>query len=155
MVRASNPYEPVPLAQESNVREARAPVLRNSPTMDPSARPRQLKVSTLLLFLSVIAGFGQTDPKRPFAPQLWVMSLLVFGGLVVLYKFYRGRNWARRLVMVTSVLSIVSVVFLDNTSADTLTFRNGVIVFDLVLGIYLLFWLNRSEALTYFIRTPR
>lgn len=153
-----NPFDPpsaVPLAQDSNVREARAPVLQNSPPKDLSAPPRQLKVSTLLLFLSVIAGFGQTSPQRPFAPQLFVVSLLVLAALVVLYKFYRGRNWARRLVLATSVLSIINVVFLDNTSADTLSFRNGVIVFDLVLGIYLLFWLNRSEALTYFVRTPR
>jgi hypothetical protein len=72
----------------------------------------------------------------------------VFGAVLVLFFFWDGRNWARWLILIGSVLNIFSLFTLGRASP----LEGAVIVIETMLGIFLIFWLNTTTVRDYFRR---
>jgi len=49
-------------------------------------------------------GYALIDWRKPSLVQVVEISFLIFLGYVVLWFYWRGRNWARVLVFLTSIL---------------------------------------------------
>jgi hypothetical protein len=76
-----------------------------------------------------------------------VIYLLVAGvSFVVLFFFWRGHNWARWLVLATSILALYNLTELSSVG----WVQAVVIVSEAVLGAWLLYWLNTGSARAFF-----
>jgi hypothetical protein len=79
-----------------------------------------------------------------------VSAITIPVSFVVIWYFWEGRNWARWLALLMSVLSIVSLTTL---SSSTLIERILVIV-EAGFGVWLLYWLNTMPVRAFFRATP-
>ena len=118
-------------------------------------RPARLGAAALLLCVLNIAGVVFYEPLDG-APTL--MSLVVFGvvfgfiaaiSFVVIWFFWRGRNWARWLVLATSVLAVLNVSLIPSSSRGA----QLLIGLEAAVAIWLLYWLNTRDVSRYFTRS--
>jgi hypothetical protein len=108
---------------------------------------RQVKVySALMVASTLITPFYFEGVGRE---ALFLFSPFLIGCFAVIYYFYRGRNWARLLVIGGSVLGVLSVPMVF--SAPSLRFALAA-AFDGALSVMLLGFLPRRDARDYFQR---
>ena len=96
-------------------------------------------------FLELGTGLADNEETRHFE---FVISTLIFVlSYVVLWFYLSGRNWARILVLLTSV-----VVLLDLSSlfADASTWGKVELVTEACLALFLLFFLNTVKVKRFF-----
>src|SRR5262245_42960131 len=72
-------------------------------------KPRGLVPVTLATFILNLAGPFSVEAASGLGRTF--MVLITLPGHVVLWHFWKSRNWARRLVLVWSVLTLVSWLF--------------------------------------------
>jgi hypothetical protein len=89
-----------------------------------------------------------SDPHA--ATTFWLFSIFIVAGYFVIWFYWRGRNWARLLVLLTSLLCVYNLRYL---------FRGGIVEGVMVgsegvLAAFLLFWLN-SRGVKSFFHAPR
>lgn len=114
-----------------------------------SGRPVGLRWATLMMCLLNLAAFLYPRPARIGAGLfLAIVGVCASISFVVLWYFWRGRNWARWLVLATSVLAIVNLRLLESFGP----FERILIVVNAALGAWLLYWLNTREVRAYFSR---
>jgi hypothetical protein len=77
---------------------------------------------------------------------LSAISLPRIIGYVVLWFYWEGRNWARRLVLITSLVYFWNLKYLDYGSA----LARMTIILDVAMAVFLLYWLNTVAAKSYF-----
>jgi O-antigen/teichoic acid export membrane protein len=108
----------------------------------------------LLLCVFNIAGVLFYEPLDG-VPTL--VSLVAFGvifgfiaavSFVVIWFFWRGRNWARWLVLATSVLALLNVLLIPSSNLAA-QFLIGV---EAAVAVWLLYWLNTEDVSRYFKR---
>jgi len=116
-------------------------------------RPTGLTGLTLIMCVLNLTGFlfvaesGATAPVDVPGPFMVAgIGFFILAGYVVLWYFWQGRNWARWLVLLTSVLALLNLGYLPSASGP----QRVVIVIEAVLGAYLLFWLNTGPARAFF-----
>ena len=88
---------------------------------------------------------GSGVPRAIWIPA--ALSVILFS-YVVLWFFWKGRNWARWLVLITSGLAVFNLMLLPTVS----TLQRVVIVVEATVGAALLFWLNTPAVRGFFIR---
>ena len=112
-------------------------------------RPRGLREVTIAMALLNLTGLLMVDASGvdPTFSWAWVI-LMMTAGYGVLWFFWAGRNWARWLVQLTSVLAILNLWLLPSLS---LTLQ-VVLVVEGALGAYLLYWLNTAPLRSFFGR---
>jgi hypothetical protein len=98
-----------------------------------------------VLFYEPLEGLS---PAASFALYGMLYSLLALISFVVIWFFWRGRNWARLLVMATSVLAVTNLSWFWPTSSVA----KVILVAEAILGAWLLFWLNTRPAKAFFRR---
>lgn len=91
----------------------------------------------------------------PWAPRAGWLSVLmqlpfIVVGYVVVWYFWKGRRWARTLVVATSVLALLNALAFPWVG---LVMR-VVIVVELALAIYILFWLRSPTSRAHFASPP-
>lgn len=74
-------------------------------------------------------------------------TTFILAGYFVLLFYWKGRNWARILVILTSLLSVYNLILLRKQHVVLL---KAVIICEAILGIYLIYWLNTAEAKNFF-----
>ena len=118
-------------------------------------RPARLGAAALLLCILNIAGVLFYEPLDG-APTL--VSVVVFGvifgfiaavSFVVIWFFWRGRNWARWLVLATSVLALLNVLLIPSSNRGA----QLLIGLEAALAVWLLYWLNTKDVSRYFTRS--
>jgi hypothetical protein len=67
-------------------------------------------------------------------------------GWAVLYFFWLGRNWARILIMVQSVFTILNALMATRLSHGTYLY----LIAMAAVSVFLLFYLNRPEVRAWF-----
>jgi hypothetical protein len=97
-----------------------------------------------------LAGLVLMRPPGVSAGLLYVTrGTVVAISFVVLWHFWNGRNWARWLVLATSVVSLLNLSLLRWVPGT----EKALLVAEAALGIWLLFWLNTSTARAFFHRS--
>jgi hypothetical protein len=75
---------------------------------------------------------------------------------VLLWFFWKGRNWARLLVLFLSVVAVLDLFTLIRPPGNVVLYDAGVIAWAL-LGVFSLYWLNRADVRGWFKnpKTPK
>lgn len=104
-------------------------------------RPNGLTELTLLIGALNLTGFL-------FIAELEVrwIPYAVIGRFIVLWYFWEGRNWARWLLLLNSVLSLYNLFMLKDASP----LQGAILVMETILGGFLLYWLNTETVRAYF-----
>lgn len=113
------------------------------------SRPRQVHIAVALLWLSLALGIPEAALGSPPSGEggmgavLVVSMLLVFGLVALLIvKVYQGRNWARIVVLLLTVLSVVMMLFPSDEVQVQGPLLQGLYLFDVlieVVAMYLVF----------------
>ena len=104
-------------------------------------RPNGLTGLTLLLGVLNITGFFLIAHLE----ASWIAGAVV-GRFIVLWSFWEGRNWARWLVLLNSVLTVFNLFLLRNATP----LQGAVLVMETMLGFFLIYWLNTTAVREYF-----
>jgi hypothetical protein len=117
-------------------------------------RPAPVTVTTWLMAILNVLGYAtMADPvRRPadLAVRFIFVTVFVLVGYVVLWFYWRGRNWARWLVMLSCLLCFWNLRGLGHRSLVV----QAMIEAEALLSAFLLYWLNTAAARTFFAR-PR
>ena len=75
------------------------------------------------------------------------VSLLILVSYVALWFYWQGRNWARWMVLLSSLLALLNLAFWTSaTPAERI-----MIAVEAPLALFLLYWLNTSPVKKYFV----
>ena len=111
------------------------------------ARPVGLGAVTLLMCLFNGAWLLVMRPHGMSTKTLWLTSgSLVAISFLVIWYFWLGRNWARWLVLVASVVALANLAFLGFLGSGEKLIAVG----EGALAIWLLVWLNTRSVRTFF-----
>jgi hypothetical protein len=121
-------------------------------------RPKAVTISTWLMAIFNILGYAILwEPeahKTRFAVFFFitVFTLTISAGYVVLWFFWRGKNWARILVLLHCFVCLYNVhdihFFLRVNPVDKV-----MLLGEALLAVFLLYWLNTRSAKAYFKRS--
>lgn len=109
-----------------------------------------LSSTALVLVVFTLLGLVAYDPAESRTAFLVVYGAIAAVTLPVIWYFWRGQNWARWLVLATSVLALVTLTLPPRTRAETV-----VMVIEAAYGAWLLYWLNTKPVARFFRQTPR
>lgn len=111
------------------------------------SRPKPLVFATFLMCGFNLAAFAMNDPSRQSYATFLVFAVpIVLVSFTVLWFFWQGRNWARRLVLATSVLALLNLLTLPKLAPLVA----GIVVSEGALAVWLLVWLNTRTARHFF-----
>ena len=116
-------------------------------------KPKGLKETAILMAVFNITGYLFINyESQHFVLMLTFITAVVLLSYVVLWFYWCGKNWARILVILTSLVSLLNILSLINTwKINKLnTVQVALIIAETALGLYLLWWLNTSEVKRYF-----
>lgn len=115
------------------------------------ARPAALRPIALAMCALNGLAFFVLDPSLDSFPLTLSLTIAIVAvSLVVIWFFWRGRNWARWAVLFGSVLNLVSL----GVPMDMNTGERALSVAYVALSLWLLYWLNTARVKEYFRRTP-
>jgi hypothetical protein len=117
-------------------------------------KPRGLGATTIAMAVLNLGGFVGIR----WTPGVVAMVLLVIlWGYVVIWNYWRGRNWARLFVMFVSILTILNLLMIVVLFAIGRLYSSSVlyylvIVANAALGAFLLYWLNKRDVRAWFLK---
>jgi len=115
--------------------------------MEEVKRPKKLDTYTYLMGILNLTGYlfitGHEETKTI---EYAIVTLIIIFSYWCLYKFQRGYNWARILVIIASVLSIFNLIgiFISDLLVQL------ILIVEATLGACLLYWLSSEPVKTYF-----
>jgi hypothetical protein len=115
--------------------------------MSMHPRPKGLTETAVLMSLTNALGWLIVDWSNPRASTIFaVFTVFIAVGYLVIWFYWKGHNWARILVLLTSVLCLYNLrYFLRARIIEQL-----MIGAEAILGIFLLFWLNTRPVKSFF-----
>jgi hypothetical protein len=114
-------------------------------------RPKGLSATVAAMIILSLTGFVNVDWTR----RSLVVTCVSLVSYVVLWFYWKGRNWARRLVLFVSIVALFDLVFLFRPpvhSAEKVLRYDCVVVANAILGVFLLYWLKRADVREWFTR---
>jgi hypothetical protein len=111
-------------------------------------KPTGLASLTLAMCVLNLTGFLFLEEGRRSGLALAFVSVTILVGYLVLWYFWKGRNWARWLVLVTSAVAVLNLAALPFVPV----IQKLVIVVEAPLGGFLLYWLNTRTVRAFFAR---
>jgi hypothetical protein len=113
-------------------------------------RPRFMLAVTLAMGILNLSTFVNLQRfHRLFVAMLGVDIFVVAVSYLVLWFFWKGRNWARFCVLGVSVLSVINLYALIYPHGTAVVYDSIVIAWA-ILGLFLLYWLNLTEVREWF-----
>ena len=119
--------------------------------MNGNPRPKGITETAVLMSLTNALGWLFVDWSKPHAATTFTLfTVFILIGYLVIWFYWKGRNWARILVLLTSLLCLYNLHYLHRAGmVERIT-----IAAEAVLGLFLLFWLN-SHSVKTFYRTSK
>lgn len=115
-------------------------------------KPRGLTETTISMCIMNIAGFIFVDSRvAPVELQYAIFSVIIAVTYLVLWYFWKGKNWARVLVLLAGVVAVLNLFALSSSSV----WADALIVIEAIFGIFMLWWLNTKSVKTYFKQASR
>lgn len=97
-----------------------------------------------------LTGFVALDrANRIIAALIVAITAFPIAGYIGLWFYWKGRNWARLLVLLCSVAALLGLLNLLHPHRNVLLY-NSLIIANAVLGIFLLYWLNKADVREWF-----
>ena len=88
--------------------------------------------------------------SKPHAAAIFVLfTIFILVGYIVIWFYWKGRNWARILVLLTSLLCLCNLLFFPRAGSA----ERVMIGAEALLAVFLLFWLNSRNVKSYFRAT--
>jgi Tol biopolymer transport system component len=111
----------------------------------------RIKLFAVLLGISNVTTLVLIDFTQSLRSQLVVYTPVVLCMFVVIFFFYRGKNWARLLVLIGAVIGLMgfALVFFGKDTPGRVLYA-----YDGALSLLLLWQLNRAELREYFKPSP-
>ena len=129
-------------------------------------RPAGIKLTLWLMLLNmalgIIAGLLNHPAQRPMhvfsAAQMALILHLISAvfyifASVVLWRYWLGRFWARRMIFVDCAIHLYSLIHLK-AAWNFSRFNAALIVYGALLALYLLWYLNTPQLRAWSFRTP-
>ena len=115
--------------------------------MDPRPRPKGLTETAVVMAVTNAMGWLIVDWSKPHAATTFVLfTIFILVGYLVIWFYWKGRNWARILVLLTSLLCLYNLRFIFRAG-----FTERIMVgVEAVLAVFLLFWLNSGSVKSFF-----
>lgn len=111
----------------------------------------RIKMLSLFMCLFNMAGFLFIDFTKEIMAQMFFYVPIIVITFLVIYFFYRGKDWARILIIIGSIFNLVFLLGAIVMYAGF--FRRTVTVLDGVFSIYLLLFLNKETTKSFFKNT--
>jgi len=113
-------------------------------------RPRFMLATTVAMGILNLTAFASLKwIHRFFVATLVADIFIVVVSYLVLWFFWKGRNWARICVLVVSVLSVINLLALIRPHGIVIVYDSIVIAWAIV-GLFLLYWLNLPDVREWF-----
>jgi hypothetical protein len=113
-------------------------------------RPKGITETSILMAITNAMGWAIIDWSKPHAATVFVVfTILIMGGYFVIWFYWKGRNWARILVLLTSLLSIHNLRYFVRSGIT----ERVMIGVEAALAAFLLFWLNTRGVKAFFRRS--
>lgn len=115
--------------------------------MDSQPPPKGLTETAVLMSLTNALGWLIVDWSKPNASAVFAMfTVFIAVGYVVIWFYWRGHNWARILVLMTSLLCLYNLRYF---------LQSGIVMqvmigTEALLALFLLFWLNGQSVKSHF-----
>jgi hypothetical protein len=84
--------------------------------------------------------------KRDAALVLLLSTLMIASGYYVIWFYWNGKNWARILVLLTSLLCLYNLRYWHRPGVAS----HIMIATEALLAVFLLYWLNTTPVKEYF-----
>jgi hypothetical protein len=115
--------------------------------MNPANRPKGLTETSILMSITNAMGWAIIDWSKPSAHRTFlIFTVMIAIGYLVIWFYWNGRNWARILVILTSLLSLFNLHLWSHSG----TVERVMIAAEAILAIYLLYWLNTPRVRAFF-----
>jgi len=115
-------------------------------------KPKGLKETAIIMGVFNIAGYIFVNPKSQyFATELALATAIILLSYVMLWYYWCGKNWARVLVILNSLLSVYNLTGIRKHT----TAQAALIAVEAIMGLYLLWWLNTCQTKSYFKRLKK
>jgi hypothetical protein len=113
-------------------------------------RPRFMLAITVAMGILNLTAFASLKwIHRFFVATLVADIFIVVVSYLVLWFFWKGRNWARLCVLVVSVLSVINLLALIYPHGIVVVY-DSIVIGWAVLGFFLLYWLNLADVREWF-----
>ncbi len=110
-------------------------------------RPEGLSVTAVLMCVCNAMGWFTIEWDKPRAGTKFVLfTTFILAGYVFVWFYWNGQNWARIAVLLTSLLTILNLRFVNRGNAV----NRVMILSEAILGIFLLYWLNTAHVREFF-----
>jgi hypothetical protein len=99
--------------------------------------PKGIVLTTILMAVCNAMGWLIINYSAPHARGVFIIfTVLILIGYAVLWAYWSGKNWARVLVLVTSVLTVFNLRSWNPRSPTLLTTPNRVMVASEVPSVF-------------------
>ena len=105
---------------------------------------RSLTAVVTLLCAFNLCSYLLIDPRQP--AQLAVATGIVAVSFAVIWRFARGANWARVLVLITGVIALLNLFTLGYASVV----QRIVIIAEAAFAVFLFYWLFTAPVRQFF-----
>jgi hypothetical protein len=110
-------------------------------------KPKGLIETTIIMCIFNVCGFVYLDSSMGHLAIQIIIGLLIVGiSYIILWYYWRGKNWARILVIITSIIALLNLFDLANQNV----IQQILTLSEAVLACYLLYWLNTRKVKLYF-----
>jgi hypothetical protein len=116
--------------------------------MRDSKRPKGLTETSIFMSITNAMGWAIIDWSKPNAPVTFVIfTIIIVTGYVVLWFYWQGRNWARILVLLNSLLALHNLRYWNLHGVAERVMLGA----EAALAIFLLYWLNTRRVREFFV----
>jgi len=117
--------------------------------MPAADRPRGIAETTILMAITNAMGWAIIDWSKPDAARILATNtVLIAIGYVVLWFYWKGKNWARVLVLLGSLLSIFNLFLWRQAGI----IERVMLALEAAIAFFLLYWLNTGKVRAFFNR---
>ncbi len=114
-------------------------------------RPSGLKETTILMCIFNVCGYAAIDPSFGYLTfQLMFATLIISLSFIVIWFYFKGKNWARILVLLTSVVALINTCIIAEANLP----QKVIIIGEAMFACFLLYWLNTKQVKMYFSNMP-
>jgi hypothetical protein len=103
-----------------------------------------------MMALLNLFGYALIDWRRPATRQVVDFSILIFLGYFVLWFYRRGRNWARALVFVTSIVCFLNLYLMLHGRLKMNLAAKFMVMAEAAVAAFLVAWLYSPQANRFF-----